>query len=77
MILYRKFKDRIERNSFAGTGRLYIGGGGGGAKGMFYTKCRFCRDFDYSFLFLLCFIKSVSVIGKLQIGNCSSFYAIQ
>ena len=29
MILYRKFKDRIERNSFAGTGGWIIGGGGG------------------------------------------------
>ena len=26
---YRKFKDRIERNSFAGTGGWIIGGGGG------------------------------------------------
>ena len=35
IILYRKFKDRIERNSFAGTGGWIIGGGGrGGAKGM-------------------------------------------
>ena len=33
----RKLKDRIERNSFAGTGGCIIGGGGGGgggAKGM-------------------------------------------
>ena len=34
MILYRKFKDNIERNSFAGKGEWIIGGGGGGAKGM-------------------------------------------
>ena len=27
---YRKFKDRIERNSFASTGGWIIGGGGGG-----------------------------------------------
>ena len=34
IILYRKFKDRIERNSFAGTGGWIIGGGGeGGGKG--------------------------------------------
>ena len=30
MILYRKFKDNIERNSFAGKGEWIIGGGGGG-----------------------------------------------
>ena len=29
MILYRKFKDRIERNSFAGTGGWIIGGAKG------------------------------------------------
>ena len=29
----RKFKDRIERNSCAGTGGWIIGGGGGGGKG--------------------------------------------
>ena len=35
--IIRKFKDRIERNSFAGTGGWIIGlggGGGGGANGM-------------------------------------------
>ena len=32
MILYRKFKDRIERNSFAGTGGWIIVGGGGGGQ---------------------------------------------
>ena len=33
---YRKFKDRIERNSIASTGGWIVGGGGGGggAKGM-------------------------------------------
>ena len=37
ILYYRKFKDGIERNSFAGTGGWIIGGGGGGgggAKGM-------------------------------------------
>ena len=34
MILYRKFKDRIEGNSFADTDGWIIGGGGGGPKGM-------------------------------------------
>ena len=29
MILYKKFKDRIERNSFAGTGGWIIGGAKG------------------------------------------------
>ena len=31
--IIENFKDRIERNSFAGTGGWIIGGGGGGGKG--------------------------------------------